>query len=228
MKILMIEDEKYIAEAVEQVLKKNHYAVDLAFDGEYGLYCGLSDIYDTIILDIMLPKMNGIDVLKQLRKEKIGTPVLMLTAKGQLSDKVEGLDSGADDYLPKPFEMDELLARLRALGRRKSELLNDGLLNLGDIKLNPHSLLLSCGGNEVKLTLKEAGMLELLIMRKNMVSSKDLMIEKLWGYDSDAEDSHVENHVSLLRKKLKQVNSTHSIMTIRGAGYMIKAERAGE
>jgi len=225
MKILMVEDEKYIAEAVEQVLKKNHYFVDLAFDGEYGLYCGLSDIYDIIILDIMLPKMNGIDVLKQLREENIETPVLLLTAKGQTADKIKGLDSGADDYLAKPFDTDELLARLRALGRRKSELSIEGILKLDDIELNPHTLILSSDNKESKLTLKEAGLLELLIRRKNMITSKEMIIEKLWGYDSDAEDNHVENHISLLRKKLCSISSAVSICTVRGAGYMLKGEK---
>lgn len=227
MKILMVEDEKYIAEAVEQVLKKNHYSVDLAFDGEYGLYCGLSGIYDIIILDIMLPKMNGIDVLKQLREEDIVTPVLLLTAKGQTADKVKGLDSGADDYLAKPFDTDELLARLRALGRRKRELSIEGILKIGDIELNPHTLMLSSDNKESKLTLKESGLLEILILRKNMITSKEMIIEKLWGYDSDAGDNHVENHISLLRKKLCSISSKISISTVRGAGYILRAEKDG-
>lgn len=227
MKILMVEDEKYIAEAVEQVLKKNHYSVDLAFDGEYGLYCGLSGIYDIIILDIMLPKMDGIDVLKQLREEDIETPVLLLTAKGQTADKVKGLDSGADDYLAKPFDTDELLARLRALGRRKSELSIEGILKFADIELNPHTLILSSDNKESKLTLKESGLLEILILRKNMITSKEMIIEKLWGYDSDAVDNHVENHISLLRKKLCGISSKTLISTVRGAGYILKAEKDG-
>lgn len=228
MKILMVEDEKYIAKAVGQILKQNNYSVDLAYDGEYGLDCALSDIYDIIVLDIMLPKMDGIKVLQELRKNGIQAPVLLLTARGQTEDKVQGLDNGADDYLSKPFETDELLARLRALGRRKTELNNDGILKFGEIELNPHTLILGCGNNNVKLTLKETQLLELLISRKNAVVSKEIIIEKLWGYDTDAEDSHVEYHISILRKKLLKVESEVSIITIRGVGYLMKTGMSGD
>ncbi len=228
MRILMVEDEKYIAEAVAQVLKKNNYSVDLEYNGEAGLDSGLSDIYDIIILDIMLPKMDGISILKELRRSGIETPVILLTARGGTEDKVHGLDSGADDYLAKPFHTDELLARLRALGRRKTELLNDSKLKYGDLELNPLTLLLGCGGKEIKLTLKETQLLELLIKRNTMIISKEIIIEKLWGYDTDAEDNHVEIHVSLLRKKLNQLESDVCICTIRGAGYALKIIEDGE
>ncbi len=217
----MVEDERYMAEAVAQVLKKNHYSVDLENNGEDGLDSGLSGIYDIIILDIMLPKMNGINVLRKLRENGIDTPVILLTARGTTEDKVVGLDSGADDYLAKPFHTDELLARLRALGRRKTELLTDGIHKFGDIELNPHTLVLFCGKKEKTLTLKESQLLELLINRKGMISSKDIIIEKLWGYDTDAEDNRVEIHVSLLRKKLTLLESEVSIRTIRGVGYVL-------
>lgn len=222
MRILMVEDEHYIAEAIAQVLKKNHYSVDLAFDGEYGLDCGLSDIYDIIILDIMIPKMDGISVLKNLRKNGIETPVILLTARSETEDKIRGLDSGADDYLAKPFHTDELLARLRALGRRKTKLISDGILKYGDIELDTQMLVLRCKKAEVKLTLKEYQLLELLINRRSAISSKELIIEKLWGYDSDADDSHVEVQVSFLRRKLKQLVSDVSISTVRRAGYLLK------
>ncbi len=224
----MVEDEKYMVEAVAQVLKKNNYSIDLAYNGEDGLDCGLSGIYDIIILDIMLPKMDGISVLKELRKNGIETPVILLTARGETEDKVRGLDSGADDYLAKPFHTDELLARLRALGRRKTELVNDGILKYGDIKLNPHTLQLECGSKEIVLTLKESQLLELLIKRKGMIVSKENIIVKLWGYDTDAEDNRVEIHVSLLRKKLAQLDSDVYIHTIRGAGYILKTIRDGQ
>ncbi len=222
MRILMVEDERYIAEAVAQVLKKNNYSVDIEYNGEAGLDSGLSGIYDIIILDIMLPKMDGISILKELRRNGIETPVILLTARGETEDKVRGLDSGADDYLAKPFHTDELLARLRALGRRKAELLNDGKLKYGDLELNPITLQLGCGDKEKKLTLKESQLLELMIKRNTMIISKEIIIEKLWGYDTDAEDSRVEIHVSLLRKKLAQLESDVSICTIRGAGYVLK------
>lgn len=227
MKILMVEDEKYIAEAIAQVLKQNHYAVDLAYDGEYGLDCALSNMYDIIILDIMLPKKDGLTVLKEMRLGGIKTPTILLTAKGHIEDKVHGLDCGADDYIPKPFHTDELLARLRALGRRPVELNNDGILSFCDIELNPHTLLLTCGTCEATLTIKEAQLLELLIRRKNTPVSKEHIIEKLWGYDSDAEDNRVEIHVSLLRKKIGQVQSGVSLRTIRGVGYLLQDGKGG-
>ena len=228
MRILMVEDERYMAEGVAQVLKKNNYSVDLELNGEDGLYSGLSGIYDIIILDIMLPKMDGISILKELRKNGIETPVILLTARGGIEDRVQGLDSGADDYLAKPFHTDELLARLRALGRRKTELINDGVLKYGDIGLNPLTLMLSCGSKEAKLTLKESQLLELLIKRSNMIISKEIIIEKLWGYDTDAEDSRVEIHVSLLRKKLIRIDSGVSIRVIRGAGYVLRNTEDGK
>jgi DNA-binding response OmpR family regulator len=224
MKILIVEDETYIAEAVEQILKKEHYSVDLAFDGEYGLDCGLSGIYDIIILDVMLPKLDGIRVLRELRREGIKSPVLMLTAKGQIEDKVQGLDAGADDYLVKPFHAEELLARLRALGRRQDELLPDGILQYGDVELNPHTLFLSCNGAEHKLTPKEGQILELLIKNRELAISKETMIEKLWGFDADADDSHVEIHMSNLRKKLKAIGATCAIVTVRSVGYVLSAK----
>lgn len=220
----MVEDEKYMARAVAEVLRKSNYTVDLAHDGEYGLDCALSGIYDAIILDIMLPRRDGLSVLTELRQNGIDAPVILLTARGQLEDRVKGLDLGADDYLPKPFHTEELLARLRALGRRKSELLRGGLA-FGDILLEPHALMLSGSGGEAKLTLKESQLLELLIGHKRMIVSKDTIIEKIWGYDSYAQDSHVESHVSLLRKKLAAVHSGCVIRTIRGAGYTLTEEK---
>ncbi len=228
MKILMVEDEKYIAEAIAQVLKQNHYAVDLAYDGEFGLDCAISNIYDIIILDIMLPKKDGLTVLKEMRQSGIKTPTILLTAKGQIEDKVYGLDCGADDYLPKPFHTDELLARLRALGRRKPELNNEGILLFGDVQFNPHTLLLVCGTCEINLSIKEAQLLELLINRKNTIVSKEHIIEKLWGYDSTAEDNRVEIHMSLLRKKIGKIKSNILLRTVRGVGYLLQDEKGGK
>ncbi|NIK77042.1 DNA-binding response OmpR family regulator [Paenibacillus castaneae] len=225
MRILLVEDEKYMAEALAQVLKKNNYTVDLALDGEYGLDCALSAIYEIIILDIMLPRINGLDVLKKLREEKIAVPVILLTAKGETEDKVTGLDCGADDYLVKPFKTEELLARLRALGRRKSELVPEGILSSGDIELNPNTLDIYCGKKTYKLTLKESQLLELLIQMKGMIVSKNSIIDKLWGFDSEAADNHVEVYISFLRKKLLSLNSSTSIQTVRGVGYLLKNGR---
>ncbi|MEG0774319.1 response regulator transcription factor [Clostridium sp.] len=224
MRILIVEDEIHLAEALTQILKKHNYTVDAVNDGESGLDNALSNIYDLIILDIMLPKMDGISILKEIRKEGVSTPVILLTAKGEISDKVIGLDSGADDYLPKPFATEELLARIRAMARRKGEVLLDNSLKFGDIELNPSTLKLCCEGKEVKLILKESELLELLITRKKAVTSKELIIEKLWGFDSDVEHNHVEVYISFLRKKLIYLTSKIRINTIRGVGYIIEGD----
>lgn len=221
MRILMVEDEKYMAKAVAEILKKNHYTVDLVHNGEDGLDHALSGIYDIIILDIMLPKKDGLTILKEVRKAGIDTPVILLTAKVQIEDKVKGLDFGADDYLPKPFHTDELLARLRALNRRKPGFINDGILSFADLKLAPNTLVLSCNGHEIKLKLKEAQILELLITNRNQILSKNTIIERIWGYNADAEDNHVEIHISRLRKAISQIQSHASIRVIRGVGYTL-------
>lgn len=222
MRILIIEDEIHLAEALTQILRKNNYTVDAVNDGEAGLDNALTDIYDLIILDIMLPKMDGISVLKSIRKEGIATPVILLTAKGEISDKVAGLDSGADDYLAKPFATEELLARIRAMSRRKGEVIQDNTLKYGDIELNPATLKLSKGSKEVKLILKESELLEYLISRKNMTTSKEMIIEKIWGFDSEVEHNHVEVYISFLRKKLVFLNSEVKINTVRGVGYVLQ------
>ena len=217
----MVEDERDLADAVAVVLRKNNYSVDNAYDGEYGLDCALSGIYDFIILDIMLPKMDGLHVLKEMRGAGIQTPVLMLTALGEVRDRVAGLDCGADDYLAKPFHVEELLARLRALSRRKGELLSGGVFELGSLCFSPHSLMLIFNGNEIALTLKESQLLELLLAYKGDYVTKDTIIEKLWSYDADVEDSHVESHVSLLRKKLAAAGGDLTVKAARGVGYRL-------
>lgn len=226
MRILLVEDEEYMAQAVAQVLEKNNYTVDLAHDGEYGLDCALSGIYDIIILDIMLPGRSGLEILKTLRQEKIAVPVLLLTAKSETEDKVTGLDLGADDYLTKPFEMQELLARLRVLARRKQEITVQSGYEFGDVLLNPYTLSLFCGSQSFKLTLKESQLLEMLMDARGGVISKDRIIEKVWGFDSEAEDRHVEVYISFLRKKLKALGANTSIETVWGIGYALRAGRA--
>lgn len=224
MRILIVEDEVPLAEALVQILRKNNYTADAVYDGETGLDNALSGIYDLVILDIMLPKMDGISILKKMREERISTPVIILTAKGDVSDKVMGLDSGADDYLAKPFATEELLARIRAISRRKGEFIHDNILEFGDIELNTSSLMLSKSLRNVKLTLKESELMELLIMRKNSVTPKELIIEKLWGFDSDVEYNHVEVYISFLRKKLQYLDSKVCINTIRGVGYALEVK----
>lgn len=222
MRILMVEDEIHLAEALVQLLKRQNYTVDSVYDGENGLDYAMTNIYDVIILDLMLPKMDGITVMKEMRHGGNDTPVIMLTAKGEISDKVKGLDSGADDYLAKPFDTDELLARVRALGRRRGEVIKTDALTFGDISLDTASLSLSCGDIKITLTLKESELLEYLMRNGGSVLSKEMIIEKLWGYDSEAEANHVEVYVSFLRKKLKYVSSSTEILTVRGVGYSLR------
>lgn len=223
MRILLVEDEQHLSEAVAYILKKNHYTIDTVYDGQSGLDYAQTGIYDLIILDIMLPVMDGIQVLQTLRRSHLDTPVLLLSAKSEIQDKVQGLDSGADDYLAKPFSTDELLARIRALTRRKGEIAADNNLTFGDITLIPSTMTLSRGNLSVNLTQKEFQVLEHLIRRGNMISPKEQIIEKLWGFDSDAEANHVEVYVSFLRKKLNFVKSNVTIHAVRGVGYVLKA-----
>lgn len=222
MRILIVEDEEHLAEALIQILRKYNYSVDAVHDGPSGLDNALSGIYDLILLDVMLPGMDGMTILKTLRAEGVMTPVIMLTAKGEISDKVAGLDYGADDYIAKPFSTEELLARIRASLRRRNEVLQEDALKFGDIELNMSTLKLSGNGKEMKLIFKESELMELLITRKSAVTSKDQIIEKLWGFDSEAESNNVEVYISFLRKKLAFLQSSVKINTIRGVGYVLE------
>lgn len=222
MRILVVEDEKRLCEALVQLLKKNNYTVDFDNDGESGLDDALSGIYDVIILDIMLPKLDGLSVLKEIRNERINVPVILLTALGEISDKVAGLDSGADDYLAKPFNSEELLARVRALCRRRGEIIEPSALSCGNTSLDAGNMKLRCNASEITLTHKECELLEYLMIHKNIISSKEQIIEKLWGFDSEAEANHVEVYVSFLRKKLKHIRSDLKITAVRGVGYKLE------
>lgn len=223
MRILIVEDEIHLAEALTQILRKQNYSVDAVHDGRAGFDCALAGIYDLLLLDIMLPEMDGITILKKLRSEGISTPIILLTAKGEVADKIAGLDHGADDYVAKPFVTEELLARIRAALRRRGEAVPEDELRFGDIELNPGTLRLTCKGKELKLILKESELLELLMTRKNAVTSKEQIIEKLWGYDSEAEHNNVEVYISFLRKKLTFLGAAVRINTIRGVGYVLEA-----
>jgi DNA-binding response OmpR family regulator len=222
MRILIVEDEIALADALAQIFYKNKYLADTAYDGESGLDNALTDIYDVIILDIMLPKMNGLDVLKNLRMNKISTPVLLLTAKDEVSDKVKGLDMGADDYLTKPFATEELLARVRSMYRRKEKIIVENALSHNDVSLNLSTYELECNGMSVKLGLKEYSIMEFFLKNHGMVISKENLIEKIWGYESDAEYNNVEVYISFLRKKLAHIKSSVSIKTVRGVGYRLE------
>ena len=222
MKLLLVEDEKQLSEALQQILIKNKYSVDAVYNGEEGLLYALSDVYDVIILDIMLPKLNGIEILKTIRKKGISTPVILLTAKATIEDKILGLDCGADDYLPKPFSTEELLARLRALTRRSGGFINENTLEFSDIKLNLSTYDMEVKDNSITLTQKEFEILRYFMQRPKLVVSKDDLITKLWGYDSDIEYNNIEVYISFLRKKLDYVESNVKITTIRRVGYRLE------
>ncbi|WP_166239860.1 response regulator transcription factor [Paenibacillus turpanensis] len=222
MRILIVEDELHLAEALTQILRKHHYSVDAVHDGRSGLDYAVSGIYDLLLLDIMLPEMDGISVLRAIRKQGISTPVILLTAKGEITDKVNGLDHGADDYIAKPFSTEELMARIRAALRRKHEVFAEDVLNFGDIELNATNLKLMCKGKEMKLNPKESELLELLLLRKQAITSKEQIIEKLWGFDSEVEHNNVEVYISFLRKKLTFLASAVRINTVRGVGYVLE------
>ena len=224
MKLLLVEDEKQLSEALTQILIKNNYTVDAVFDGEDGLDYGLTDIYDAIILDIMLPKMNGLDILKNLRKEGISTPIILLTAKGSVEDRILGLDYGADDYLPKPFSPEELLARLRSITRRKGPVVNNNILEFGDIKLNISTYNLEVNDNSLTLTSKEFDILKYFMERPTSIVTKDDLITKLWGFDSDVEHNNIEVYISFIRKKLAYVESKVQITTLRRVGYKLEEQ----
>ena len=222
MRVLIAEDEIKLADALVQILAKNKITADAVYNGIDGLDNALTGIYDVIVLDIMMPGMDGIEVLKNIRAEGLNTPVLMFTAKDEISDKVKGLDSGADDYLTKPFATDELLARIRALGRRSNtEIVSADRITCGDVILDCASYELICGKASVKLGLKEFSVMELLMKNKGLVISKESLITKIWGYESDAEYNNVEVYISFLRKKLSFIRSKAVIRTLRGVGYSL-------
>ncbi|MDR1101156.1 MAG: response regulator transcription factor [Clostridiales bacterium] len=225
MNILIIEDERELAEALATLMKQNKFACDTVFDGNDGVDYALTDIYDVIILDVMLPRKNGFEVLKELRVNKLETPILMLTAKADVDDKIMGLDCGADDYLTKPFNSSELLARIRALSRRKDEYTGI-FLEFGDCKLNIATGELICGEKKISLGAKEFQIMELLMQNSSKITSKERFNEKIWGYDSEAEYNTIEVYISFLRKKIMAINAQIIIKTTRGMGYRLYDKKA--
>ena len=223
MRVLIVEDEVRLAETLRDLLELEHYTADISHDGESGLDNALSDIYDLVILDVMLPKKDGFSILRELRKAEKTVPVLMLSARSDLSDRVEGLDCGADYYLTKPFEPKELLACIRALTRRQPELRQTDALKYGDLRLEKTSFTLSCGERSVRLSRKEFDMMEMLMLNQKLVITKEKLLLKVWGYESDAEDNNVEVYISFLRKKLDHLHSQVKIRTIRMVGYCLEA-----
>ncbi len=220
MRLLLAEDEIELSNALCAIFKHNNYSVDAVYNGKDALDFGLSGNYDGMILDVMMPSIDGITVLKKLRSEGISTPVLILTAKSELEEKVEGLDAGADDYLSKPFHMSELLARIRAMTRRKTDFA-PGVLTFGNISLDRAAYNLVCGENTLRLGNKEFQMMEMLLSSPGRLISTEQFMEKIWGFDSEAEINVVWVYISYLRKKLSQIGSNVQIKASRGVGYTL-------
>lgn len=222
MKILLVEDSLQLNKALSTVLKRNSYIVDSAFDGEEALLFLKQCTYDAIILDIMLPKVNGLEVLKSAREQKLETPIIMLTAKSTTEDKIAGLDLGADDYLPKPFSVDELLARLRALMRRRPQYDEDNKDTFGDLSLDNSSFALSCGDENVTLMNKEYQIMSLLMKAKGKIVSQETISKSAWDSDSYSTSENVWVFISYIRKKLEKINSKVKIKSIRYQGYYLE------
>ena len=223
MRILVVEDEYSLADAMGEALKRENYMVDISYEGNSALDMALSGIYDIIILDLMLPNLNGLEILKYIREEKISSYVMILTAKGELDDKVKGLDYGADDYMTKPFHIRELLARIRAVSGRNGDI-DDYTLSFADLKLNLKTCDILNTNNSQSMTLsgKEFALMEFLFRNKNQVVNREQIAERIWGYDNDSQYNNVEVYVSFLRKKIKFLESNVRIKAIRGIGYMLE------
>ena len=222
MRILIVEDEKRLADTLAELLHRRGYAVDVSYDGVSGLDNARSGIYDLVLLDAMLPELDGFSLLQQLRAGGETVPVLMLTARSDLSDRVRGLDCGADYYLTKPFETEELLACIRSLLRRGGETADSGAVSFGDLRLEMTTFLLSCGERFVRLSRREYDLMELLMKNGSQIVSKEQLILKVWGYDSAAEDNNVEVYISFLRRKLAHLRSRVQIKTLRMVGYCLE------
>ncbi len=220
MRLLIAEDETDLAEALTVFFEKNQFSVDAVNDGRSAYEYASSGEYDALILDIMMPKMDGIEVLRRLRADGIKTPVMMLTAKGQKDDRITGFNAGADDYLPKPFEPDVLICRVRAMLRR-SEDYTPTVLSFGDVTLDPGTGNLACGESSVRLSGREFQLMELFMRQPKIVFSADRIMEKIWGWDSEAEINVVWVHISNLRKKLKSIGSGVTVIASRGMGYSL-------
>ena len=222
MRLLLAEDEADLAEALGVFFEKNHFMVDVVHDGRTACEYAETSVYDAIILDVMMPYMDGFTALRRMREAGNQTPIMMLTARGETRDRIEGFDSGADDYLPKPFDPDELLARVRAMLRR-SENYRPSVLSFGDLTLDPATGELSCGNEHVRLSGREFQLMELFLRSPGMLFSAEHLMEKIWGWDSDAEINVIWVNISNLRKKLRAIGSRTQISASRGLGYLLEA-----
>ena len=224
LRILIVEDEYKLAEIIATKLRKEKYNVDISLDGEEGLDNALSGVYDLIVLDIMLPKINGIEILKEIRNNNIDTKVIMLTAKSSLDDKLIGFEIGANDYITKPFHMEELIARVNVQLRNNEKNINKDILKFGDIELNVRTSTISCIKNNesINISYKELMILEYLMNNSNQIISKEQIYDKIWGIDTDFESNNLEAYLSFVRKKLKIIDSDVTIKAIRGMGYKLE------
>ena len=222
MKILIIEDEKLLADSIWIMLESKGFAVDVCYDGESGADYAELGVYDLLILDVMMPGMDGYQVARHVRAQRCSTPILMLTARSGLEDRIEGLNAGADYYLTKPFEPTELLACIRSLLRRGGDHRSDDGLAFGDLRLEQGTFLLTCGERSVRLSRREYDLMELLMRSGKIIVTKEQLLLKVWGYDSEAEDNNVEVYVSFLRRKLSHLHSRVHIKTIRLVGYCLE------
>ena len=223
MRILIIEDEFSLADLIKERLEKEKYSVDISIDGEEGLYNALSNIYDLIILDVMLPKVDGFTILKKIRENDIASKVIMLTAKSMLDDKLKGLNNGANDYLTKPFHMEELVARVNILLRNESNIKKD-YIEVGDLRLNikTSTILCTTTNEKIDIVCKEFLLLEYLMNNKNQIISKEQIYDKVWGIDNEIESNNLEAYLSFIRKKMKIIGANINIKAIRGLGYKLE------
>ena len=223
MKILIVEDDENLALAIAQILNEQKYQTEIAYNGEDGLDYALHDNYDLILLDIMLPKLDGFSLVKKLRQNKNNSPIIMLTAKDDIHSKITGLDSGADDYITKPFVKEELLARIRANARRQGDVIIN-TLSFCDLNLDLDTAILSCNTKSINLSFKEISILKILLFHPNLVISKEVLIDKVWGNESEAEANNVEAYISFLRKKFQFIGTKVSINTLRRLGYRLEVK----
>ena len=222
MNILIIEDEYSLADAVAETLKNEKFNVCIKTNGEEGEDEALTGNYDLILLDVMLPKKNGFEILKYIRQEKIKTPIIILTAKSEIDDKLNGLEHGADDYITKPFSMRELMARIKAVLKRTNNIENTDCLEFGDICLDLKTAKLKCNNNEIQISGKELELLEQLLLNKNQILSRESLLERIWGFESEAEYNNVEVYITFIRRKLKLIESKVNIKAVRGIGYKLE------
>ena len=225
MRILIIEDDKDLAQLTKLALEKENFTVDICLDGAEGLYYMQENMYDLVLLDRMLPSMDGISVLKALRREKIFTPVIFLTALSSLQDKITGLDCGADDYMVKPFAFEELMARIRCLSRRPQKWEGSSVISLGDISFDPDQKKLFCHTKECSLSKKEGALMEIFLRNPGQILPRQTLLSRVWGPDSEVEDGNLDNYIYFLRRRLRSVDSRLELKAVRGVGYQLEVYR---